>query len=547
MSRALMTGITGLRTHQQKLDVVSNNIANMNTIGFKAQTTTFSDLMYVNTRSASGPTDTSGGINPMSIGSGVQMAQISRRFTQGTLQSTGELLDFAIEGDGFFTLAQPSGENVYTRAGSFTVDASGRLVDPATGFLVQRIGTVGEPTPTEVGFQVPNDKSIQIPIGANVPGEPTQNLSFLGNLPSSSRPPAAEVLSSNSAFETGGGPAILTTLLDDLDLNTVNYGAGDQLEINGTNPDGTPFSSLFNANGATMGDLVNELNTLLTGATAALNPDGTLAITADDTGEAYLSVIIRDAAGNVGGTNFAGNSFIATTEGRAGDTYELSMEVYDVRGESHRVTFEFLKTDSNSWNITAGINPESGVMIDDSVMNLTFNDDGTYALVGAGGVGDADIEINFTDIDNPQTIALDFQQLDHMASGFTLTQRQDGSPPGAIASLAITAGGELSGLATNGKSVVLAQLAMASFLNSEALTPIGGNYFEQSSNSGQASMGEGATGGRGSVLGGQLEGSNVDIAEEFTQLIVAQRGFSANARTITVAADILEELTNIIR
>ncbi len=547
MTRSLMTGITGLRTHQQKLDVVANNLANMNTIGFKAQTTNFSDLMYNTLRTGSGSSDTSGGINPQSIGTGVQMATISRRFAQGTLQSTGEILDFGINGEGFFTLSDPSGEDVFTRAGSFAVDGEGRLVDPATGFLVQRFGETGEPTNGGFGFQVPGDSSIRVPLGAAIPGQKTENMELVGNLPSNSFPPSVEVLSSFAAFATGTGTANPTTPLSDLTLNQVDYVAGDAIAISGTNPDGTPFTGSLAAENATLGDLVNEINSLMTGATAALRPDGTLAITADSTGEAFLSLLLRDEPGNVGSTSFSNNSMIVTTEGGDGDAYELSMEVFDARGGNHRVTFDLQKESTNSWTVKADISPTSGILLDDSVFNLTFNEDGSFALAGTNGVGDANIEIKFNTIDAPQTIAIDFSKLNHLATGYSLTQTQDGYAPGNLVSVATSATGEMSGLASNGRTIPLAQLALASFSNNGALEPIGGNYFQQSLNSGAPSIGTGIAGGRGQVIGGQLEGSNVDIAQEFTQLIVAQRGFSANARTITVADEMLEELNNIIR
>lgn len=547
MTRSLMTGITGLRTHQQKLDVVANNLANMNTVGFKAQSATFSDLMYNTVRTGS-TSEASGGINPQSIGTGVQMAQISRRFTQGALQSTGEVLDFAIQGDGFFTLKGQAGEDVFTRAGSFALDGNGRLVDPATGSLVQRFGATGEPAEDGgFGFQVHGDNSIRVPLGAAIPGEATDNLELFGNLPSRSIPPTAEILSSFESFMTATGPADLTTRLDDLTINQIGYGAGDILDIKGTHPDGTPYSGTLAAENATLGDLVNELNGLLVGATAELQPDGTLAISADDTGEGFLSLLITDTPGNVGSSNFFSNSMVVTTDGSDGDAYELSMEIYDLRGESHRISFDFLKVSTNAWTVSADINPDSGVLLDGAVLNLTFNEDGTYALAGANGIGDANIEIKLNSIEAPQIVAVDFSQLSHLATEYSLTQTQDGYPPGNLVSIAVSSSGEISGLASNGRTLPLAQLAMASFINDGALDPMGNNYFQPSLNSGPASIGQGLAGGRGQVIGAQLENSNVDIAQEFTQLIVAQRGFSANARTITVADEMLEELTNIIR
>lgn len=542
MTRSLMTGITGLRTHQQKLDVVANNLANMNTIGFKAQTALFADLLYNNVTSGG-----SAGINPQEIGTGVKMAQVTRRFTQGSLEGTGELLDFAIQGEGFFVMQDSGGQNVYTRAGSFSINRLGQLVDPSSGYTLQRIGDVGEVVDGEPSFQTAGDSTIQVPLGAFILGQETRNVDLSGNLPSGALEPSQESLTSFSPFETAGGIATLTSPLNDLTINTQDYVAGDEIQIEGVNPDGSAFSGLFDANGATLGDLIDEINSLMTGATAELRTDGTIGVTADDSGEASMALTLSDATGNVGATDFVINPIFIETEGRSGETFELSMEIYDQRGESHRLGLEFTKIGLNSWDVKANLDPESGVLIDDSVLNVTFNEDGTFELASATGDGDANIEINFNSVAAPSTIELDFSSLTHLASSFSIGQTQDGFPPGNLTSVSITEAGELQGLASNGRTFPLAQLAMASFANSGALEALGGNYFAETLNSGSASIGEGLSENRGQLLSGQLENSNVDIAHEFTQLIVAQRGFSANARTITVADEMLEELTNIIR
>ena len=238
---------------------------------------------------------------------------------------------------------------------------------------------------------------------------------------------------------------------------------------------------------------------------------------------------------------------IVSTDGKLGDVFETSMEIFDTRGNDHRVQFAFEKEFVNGWKVTASIPDGSGVFLDAEVGNLLFNEDGTFALVGSGGDGDPDITIDFDSVSENQTIDLDFNAMTHMATDYAISQTQNGAPPGTLVTVAVSSTGELSGLASNGKLIPLAQLAIASFANDGGLDGLGGNYFRESLNSGTASIGSALTGGRGQVIGNQLENSNVDIAQEFTQLIVAQRGFSANARTITVADQVLEELTNLIR
>ncbi|QEG23362.1 flagellar hook protein FlgE [Mariniblastus fucicola] len=544
---ALTTGVSGLRAHQQQLDVVANNLANMNTTGFKSQMAAFADLTYNTVQSGSGANDANGGVNPQQIGSGVRVSQISRSFGQGSLETTGELLDFAIQGEGFFVLEAADGQNVYSRAGSFSLDELGNLVDPATGFQVQRTGDVGESSDENFGFQVEGTNSINVPLGAAIPGTITETVDFHGNLPTFANPPGVEVLTSAEPYATTTGPADATTLLSDLTINTTDYVVGDTVEISGTNPDGTPFTASVDAVAATMQDLVDEVNSVLIGAVAELNPNGTLEITADETGEAFASLTLQDGSGNVGETQFARTSMVVSNEGTDGDSYEVSVELFDKRGTDHRVGFEFFKQSDNSWNLVATLESNSGETFDAEVNNIFFNEDGTFSIAGETGDGDTNIELNFDTVVETQVIELSFDNMNHMATDYSLSVVQDGSPPGTLVSLAVDGTGELTGLSSSGKTFALAQLSIASFANVNGLEGLGGNFYQESVNSGAASIGTGLSGVRGQVIGNQLEGSNVDLALEFTRLIVAQRGFSANARTITVADEVLEELTSIVR
>ena len=181
------------------------------------------------------------------------------------------------------------------------------------------------------------------------------------------------------------------------------------------------------------------------------------------------------------------------------------------------------------------LDDDSGQTFDSQVTSLRFNEDGSFATAGDAGVGDGNVEIQFEGLTSTQTIDIDFSSLSHIATDFGMTHQQDGTGPGNLVSLVASADGLLHGIASNGKSFPLAQLAIASFANNGALDSQGQNYFAETLNSGVAQIGTGLSNGRGQVLASQLETSNVDIAQEFTQLIVAQRGFSANARTISVA------------
>ena len=547
MAQALFTGATGLRSFQQQLDVVANNLANLNTTGFKASRVQFSDLVYRTWRSGAGSNgDDFGGVNPAQVGTGVQVAQIGRNFSQGALQQTGESLDFSIRGEGFFVLNDETAQPVFTRAGSFALDNRNNLVDPATGYLVQRTGTVGEQSGQTFGFQQAGESRINIPFGSAIPGTATTFLEFNGNLPSSASPPLAEELITTNPFETATGPATLATTFSQLSSNASDYVAGDLIEVVGTDVDGLPFDFTLAANTSTLGDLVNSINGQLATATAALDDSGNLTVTADQTGESFLSLVIRDEAGNANLTDFDLHAPVVQTQGSSGDVFESTTEVFDAQGNPQNLIFSFRKSGIDQWEVSADVLDGAGALIDSRTYSAAFNDNGTFSFASASN-GDVSLDLQFNSVSTPQNIVLQFDRLSHSAIEFGLAQAQDGAPPGVLANIDVSGDGLITGIGSNGTEVEIAQLALGSFSNVDGLEAIGDNYFQQNSSSGIAQIGGGQTGGRGSVIGGQLESANVDITQEFAQLIVAQRAFSANARTITVAEEILDELTSLVR
>ena len=547
MSQTLLTGASGLLSHQRKLDVVANNLANVNTFGYKSQRILFSDLIYSTIQPAtSGTANQFGGTNPRQAGFGVGIAQTSRNHGQGVLNPTGNAFDFAIQGSGFFVLND--GQDVYSRAGAFSLDANGYLVDPATGAFVQRFGTVGEGADGNPQFQQPGDLSIQVPLGAGVAGRMTSEAGFTGNLPATAEPPLVEVVQTADALLVGGAAATGTDLLNNLDSNSVDYVGGDSIDISGTQVDGTPFATTLAVDGTTtVDDLLASINGQLTAATATLDTNGNIVLTADAEGEATLSLRIEDDMTNTGMTDFSAHAFLTETEGKYGDIVESTIQVFDLRGEPHDIAVSFQKMDENNWDATFSLLDGNGQWLDSSVAQIEFTEDGQFRTVNGVGLADSDIELQFDGLADPQTIAINFESLTHMATSYSLTFDQDGFPPGNLVSVNVNQDGSLDGLATNGQRIPVAQLAIASFINVQGLSAAGQNYFTETANSGVANIGTGMTGATGAVRGGQVESSNVDVALEFTQLIVAQRGFSANARTITVANEVLEELTNIVR
>lgn len=544
MAQTLLTGASGLLAHQRKLDVVANNIANLNTTGYKSQQVLFSDLIYTDLSSGLGPSGQQGGINPRQIGNGVQVAQIAQNFSQGVFSDTGSAFDFAIEGDGFFVTN--GGQEQFTRDGSFSMDSDGYLVDPSTGAYVQRTGVVGESLNGVLGFQASGDNRINVPLGASVPGSATTAASFIGNLPASATPPLAEILATSTAWASTGTPATAATLLNDLDLSTTDYQAGDTIEVVGTDVDGSSFIVSVPVDATTtVGDLTAAINGNLTGGQMTISANGNLLLTANQPGEALLSLNLSDGNSNTGEFDFDQSIFVIETDGKAADTVDSTIQVFDSRGQPHPIHVSMEKIDFNRWDATFTPADGSLALNDGSITQILFNEDGSFQTVNGTGAGDANIEISVASLTTPQEIQIDLSNLTHLATNYSATFDQDGFPPGDIVSMNVSADGTLTGVSTNGRRLEVAQLAIARFSNNQGLESVGGNNFIQSANSGQPNVGSGQADGRGSIRGGQLETSNVDVALEFTQLIVAQRGFSANARSITVATEVLQELNNI--
>ena len=558
MANSLLTGISGLRGHQKMLEVVGNNLANLNTTSFKSSRVLFSDLMYELQRGASSTsTGLLGSVNAVQIGTGSRVSQVAKNFQQGNLEASGKPLDLAVDGSGFFVTK--SGNNTYfTRSGAFSLDQDGYLSDPATGNLVQRFGTNGEPDGINPSFQTSGDSRIYIPLGASIAGKATQLISLSGNLSSQAIGPVSQRLTTAAAFTASGAPATLTTLLTELDGYSGGYNpAGtDVIEISGQKKDGESpdvTELAIDPLATTVGDLIAALNAGFPGSVVQLDATGTIVATDSESGPSMLNIILRDRLGNSGTNEFDSRKFIKRDLGKDGDKVLRTAEIFDSSGASHQLSLEFTKQFDGSWNMKAASSNDDDTILDGEVNGLTFLDDGTFAQVSGIGVGDTDIEIRFAGQSASQSIDFYFGEpgtisgLGQLGTSSALEVSQDGFSPGELSDVSIDTDGSVFGLASNGLQIAMGQLAIASFRNNDGLISSGGNYFVSSLASGDPEIGTALTGSRGALRSGQLEGSNVDLALEFTRLIIAQRGFSANARTITVTDRVLEELTNIIR
>jgi flagellar hook protein FlgE len=409
MLRSMFSGVSGLRAHQTMVDVIGNNIANVNTAGYKSSSVVFQDLLSQVMTGAGAPTDALGGTNPAQIGLGTAVAGISTSYTQGASQLTGRATDLSIQGDGFF-MVRSGNEVLYTRAGALDFDAMGRLVTP-DGAVLQ-----GWPA-NATGAINPNGGVVDLsmPLGQNLQPSPTGSVRIGGNL------------------DAGATDPIITsiTVYDEL---------------------GTPFS----------------ISVRFTPSDPA---DGTWEVDVDTDGDGDW-----EPAGTL--------SFDETTGELTTSTLDISMQTG------------------------------------------TFNGDVTLDFGEAGGPE------SLVQFSGPTSVA---------------ALSQDGYPLGALQSFTIGQDGVVSGVFSNGRTRPLGQIALATFANPGGLEKVGGSMFRGTVNSGLAQIGPAGEGGRGNLLGATLEMSNVDLAREFTNLIVAQRGFQANSRVITASDELLQDLVNLKR
>jgi flagellar hook protein FlgE len=421
MGTAIYTGVTGLLAHQRRLDVVANNIANVNTTGYRGARMLFQDLFSQTIEGARAPVGSLGGSNPVQVGLGVRIGSVDTNFNQGSLVTTGVASDLAIQGSGFFVLSDGAA-SYFSRDGSFTLNGNGELIDPATELKVQgyRANSQGEiDTNTE-----PMD--LIVPVGGQAIVRATELVQLTGNLSSEA------------------DPTIPTTVVRNL-------------------------------------------------------------------------------------------------------------RVYDSLGTARDISVTFTKDATvNLWDWSATYDNGTSVvtLATSAPAELQFDNDG---IVASGGVGT--ITLTAADLGNPPgqptdpfTFSVDFTGISQLSGTSDVTVfNQDGFPRGVLESFNIGEDGTINGVFTNGLTRVIGQVALANFSNVGGLMRVGSNLFRDTPASGTAQVGLPNSGGRGSVSGGVLEGSNVDLGTEFSNMIITQRGFQANARTITAADTLLQETVNLIR
>ncbi|MCP4450892.1 MAG: flagellar hook-basal body complex protein [Planctomycetes bacterium] len=564
MSSALTVGVTGLKAHQTLLDVAGHNLANVNTTAFKASQVTFADVLGETVKSASKPSSGVGGTNPLQTGSGVAVATVSPNLTQGNTVNTNNPLDLALDGSGYFVL-KDGGSDLYTRAGSFGVDSNSNLVDPATGSLVQRIGSMGEAE----GFQTAGISNIKVPYGVAMAAVATSTIDVSGNLSADAvlTTPQTNVLESSLGFTTSSGEtAVAGTLISALDQ--FSGSPAGTLAISGFNMDGTaltPGTALTVGAGTDLQDVLDHINSELSDA-ANDNADGTYGVATLVGGK----IVITDGASGYSKSDIdIAHTAAGTETWTLPDYFEIStvggseiknvnVTIYDSQGAAQVMTGAFVRTETdNNWDliltsITGNVN--SLTAAGRRIEGVSFSGS-NGAFNGLSGSDAAAFTVTFAhDIANPQVITIDmgtvgkFDGLTQFAGTSTAAARdQNGYDSGSLTSVTVDTSGTVIGAFSNGVKKDLASLQIATFQNAAGLQSVSGGYFAASANSGAAVATVASTGGAGSIKSGALEKSNADVSTEFVNLIQAQNGFQASARTIKVANDILSELVNLIR
>ena len=573
---SLFAGVSGLNANGTALSVIGNNIANLSTVGFKGSKATFADLIS---------SSISGGSGAVQTGIGVSLTSVQGNFSQGSLATSSNVLDLAIDGNGFFMVKDAQNGTFYSRAGLFRLDRNNNVVDP-TGFKLQGFladatgtitGTIGDvslpsttasPRATTTAFVAANLNSATALSGVR------------GNIVASAASTTTTAAGNNSFNINLNGDGVRTITVAN-GLTGSALATAVQNAVRALVPN-DPFKAAAYA-GFTASVNASNIFTFASGMTGTTNNSttgtGTVVVTANggDTLGANLNLLAP--------TSTAGTDFLLS-DPPATSNFSTSMTVFDSLGNSHLLTTYFTKVGANSWNyntvaaandvVTANyhssnIDASLGIVRVGSG-TLTFGTDGTLdrestvirydtgTAAGTSGTVPGELQIDFNGATPDQLLAMNFGSSVTTDGGSGLDgttqfgstsalvqQTQDGFAAGSLQAFSVDANGIINGRFSNGQLRALAQVVLARFPDPIGLTRTGKNTFAQSGNSGQPVTGTPDSAGLGRVLSNSLELSNVDLGESFIDMIAAQRGFQANSRVITTSDEILQELVNLKR
>jgi len=573
---SLFSGVSGLNANGTALSVIGNNIANLSTVGFKSSKATFADLIS---------SSISGGSGAIQTGIGVALTSVQGNFSQGSLATSSNVLDLAVDGNGFFIVEDAQGGTFYSRAGLFRLDKNNNVVDP-TGFKLQGFladttgtitGTIGDislptttasPRATTTAFVAANLNSSTTPTGVT------------GNLVGSAASATTTAAGNNSFNINLNGDGVRTITVAN-GLTGSALATAVQNAVRALLPNDPFKAAAYSGFTATVNPLgVFTFRSGITGTTNNVaTSNGSVVVTANggDTLAANLNMTT--------GTATAGTDFLLTNPSATSD-FSTSITVFDSLGNSHLLTTYFTKIGDNTWNYNTVASMNDVVIANYHSSNidttlgivrvgsgtLTFATNGTLdqesnvirydtgTAAGTLGTTPGELQIDFNGATPDQLIAMDFgtsvttdggSGLDGTtqfgSTSALVQQTQDGYAAGALQAFSVDTNGVINGRFSNGQLRALAQVVLARFPDPIGLTRTGKNTFAQSGNSGQPVTGTPDSAGLGRVLSNSLELSNVDLGESFIDMIAAQRGFQANSRVITTSDEILQELVNLKR
>ena len=636
MMRSLFSGVSGLKSHQTRMDVIGNNVANVNTTGYKSSRTTFADTLSQTMTGASAPSGNLGGTNPKQVGLGTGVASIDTLFTDGSVQSTGKNTDLCLSGNGLFVVSQGV-QKFYTRDGAFEFDAEGNYVLPSSGLFVQ--GWTATDGVLNTSGAAGN---ITIPSGKSMAAKATTKATYSNNL--------------NSSAATIDGISLTDSLGNTVKVasgDTSSYGVGDSISsaisneaitfsnggkissANGKYVRGTnyPVSGVVTlSNGDTIsvpststatyktGSLPTPTVTAIAGSTVTLSDGSTLTNTsgktyaindpitlnvasitatvtsADSTTDTYTpSSLTASSGANVSGITLTvgsgtevavgssdtnsykkGGTYTstvksllltmsdATTVNETSGKYSMgatlpvttTLTVYDTLGNKHSIPVYFTKTTTDSTNGNAWT---VSVATDGSGKNTITESDGSTTTVkmadstlqfdtaGKYNSGSGTATLTLTNgSTGTQTVTINLSSLTQYSGTSTVNGATDGNAAGTLSSVSIDTSGTVTGTYTNGVKQTEAQVAIAQFNNAAGLTKTGNSLYQESNNSGTANIKTASDLGV-KITPSALEMSNVDIANEFSDMIITQRGFQSNSKIITVGDEMLETLIGMKR
>lgn len=570
LSTAMFTSLTGLNASSQMLNVTGNNISNVNTAAFKRSRITFQTQISRNLASGSAPTEDTGGTNPAQVGQGVSVGSIRRDFNNGPIQPTGVNTDLAIEGNGFF-IVDVNGSRNFTRDGGFTLDRDYRLVHPGTGGVVQGYAADSEFNIVD-GVLGP----IEIPLGITTLAEETTEVKFKGNLNAGGDIGTQGAIITTGAMSSGSnaGPAATsTTALTDLYATggaaTSLFSTGDLITVSGVERGGATITDATfevgtsNTTGATdFGSTVQDFMDFMTGilgldtaqgASVAVGSGGELIITGNR-GEAN-NLVMSDGSIIVNQTSSPETPFDFTkTQDANGESVRTTYVVYDSLGNpvtvDMTVVLENKDNTGTSWRFYLNSDDDTDLTRSLGSGVAEFDNEGRFIAMTDGQFN---IDRQNVGSITPMQVAMDFSDPYGAVSALTETRSQisavsqDGSPIGTLEDFSVSADGTIVGTFSNGLLRNLGRIPVAMFANNEGLEEMGGNMFRPTPNSGIPVIVSPTTGGAGRMMGRALELSNVDLAEEFINMISASTGFSASSRVLSTSDQMIQELLATVR